>query len=420
MSRSLPGFGVVSRLPRDGRLLIASRFCRLLGFGMLSVILVLYLVEIGLSAERVGLLLAGALAGDILVSLWITTRADRIGRRRMLLVGALLIVFAAAVFATSREFLVLLAAATLGVVSPGGNEVGPFLSLEQATLSELSPAADRTDLFAWYNLIGSLATGAGALIGGTVVALMEAAGYRGALAYEPVIVAYGVLGLALAAISLSLSGAVEARGASRLTPATPVSAFLGLHVSRAVVLRLAALFAIDSFAGGLVVQSIIAYWLRQKFGVSAAVLGQLFLATNVLAGLSYIAAGSLARRIGLVKTMVFTHLPSSVFLVLVPLMSSFAMTALVLLARAAISQMDVPTRQAYVMAVVTPSERAAAAGVTAVARSMGAALAPPIATVMLATPGLTVLLFGIAGGLKVAYDLLLFGGFRHHRPAHER
>jgi MFS family permease len=420
MSRWTPGLHAVRALTRDGQLLFASRFCRLFGFGMLSVILVLYLAELGLTAAQIGILLAGALCGDMVVSLGLTVRADRVGRRRMLLAGAWLIVLAAIALVASREFVVLLAAVTLGVVSPSGNEVGPFLSLEQAALAELSPAEQRTDLFVWYNLVGAFATGAGALIGGAAVSLMEAAGYSGAVAYWPVVAGYGCLGIVLAGISTRLSPAVEAHGGTAPAAATPVAAIVGLHASRTIVLRLSALFAVDSFAGGLVIQSIVAWWLHQKFGVSAASLGQLFLATNVLAGLSYLAAGWLARRIGLLNTMVFTHLPSNILLILVPLMPGFATTALLLLMRAAISQMDVPTRQAYLMAVVTPLERSAAAGVTAVARSLGAAASPPVATALLATPGLTMLLFGIAGGLKVLYDLLLFRAFRHRRPDHER
>jgi MFS family permease len=414
MTRWLPGFTALETLSRDGWLLFATRATRLFAYGLLSVILVLYLAELGFSPARIGLLLALTLLGDTVISLGITTHADRLGRRHMLVAGAALMVLAALLFAVSDSFAVLLLAATLGVISPSGGEVGPFLSLEQAALAQLVSGERRTDLFAWYNLIGAFATAIGALCGGLLVAALQAAGVAGAAAYRPVILLYGILGLVLVAAFLRVSAAIEV--GSTVSAGRPQ---FGLHRSRGTVLRLSALFAMDSFGGGLIIQSVLAYWLHLRFAAEPALLGVLFLAANVLAGLSYLAAGALARRVGLVNTMVFSHLPSNLLLFVVPLMPTFASAATVLLMRFAISQMDVPTRQAYLMAVVNPDERAAAAGVTGVARSVGAALSPGLASVLIGTPGLASLPFFLAGAIKAAYDLLLYRGFIHLRPDHE-
>jgi MFS family permease len=333
----------------------------------------------------------------------------------MLQLGALLMVLAAALFASSETFLILLVAATLGVISPSGNEVGPFLSVEQSALAQLVSDDRRTDLFAWYNLTGAFATALGSLCGGLMVAALQATGLSGAEAYRPVVILYGALGVLLLACFLRVSPAAELP-ASVQRPA----ARLGLHVSRPVVLRLSGLFAMDAFGGGLIIQSVLAYWFYLRFGAEAATLGVLFLCANVLAGLSHLAAGWLAGRIGLVNTMVFTHLPSNLLLFLIPLMPTFGSAAAVLLVRFAISQMDVPTRQSYLMAVVSPDERSAAAGVTGVARSIGAAMSPALATVLAGTPALAGLPFYLAGAIKAAYDLLLYRGFIHLRPEHER
>src|SRR5438132_2861002 len=378
----------------DTRLLFAARIVRLFAYGFLAVVLVLYLASIGLDPNRIGWLLTLTLIGDVLVSLYLTTRADIIGRRRTLNAGAVLMIGAGIVFAFTRDFTLLLIAATIGVISPSGHEVGPFLAIEQVALAQTETARDRTAMFAWYNLAGSFATATGALCAGV---LSTASSYRSA------VVAYALLGLLLAAIFVKLSPAVEA--------VAPPKTLFGVHRSRGVVARLSALFALDSFAGGLVVQSIVAYWFFRRFGVSPAVIGAIFFGANLLAGVSALAAAAIARRIGLVNTMVFTHLPSTVLLVLVPFMPTLPLAIAVLLIRFSISQMDVPTRQSYLMAVVDESERTAAAGVTGVARTTGAALAPVLAVPVIASSHHWVP-FVAAGALKIVYDLLLLWSSR--------
>ncbi len=385
------------------------------GYGLASVVLVLYLAALGLPDPVIGLLLTLTLLGDAAISLWLTTHADRVGRRRVLFVGALLMCLAGVGFASSSAFPVLVLAATIGVISPSGNEVGPFLAVEQASLSQTIADRARTRVFAWFNLTGSFATATGALVGGGVAGTLIATGRAPVDAYRFVIVLYACLGLVLAVLFWRVSPLVEIAQA----PDVSVSRRLGLHRSRSIVARLSALFALDAFGGGLVVQSLVAYWFHLRFGADVAVLGAVFFGANLLAGISALAAARIAERIGLVRTMVFTHLPSNVLLAAVPLMPTLPLAIIVLLARFSISQMDVPTRQSYTMAVVDPDERSAAAGMTGIARSLGASVSPLIAAPLFGVASLAAVPFFLAGGLKVGYDILLYRGFRSLRPEHE-
>jgi len=390
-------------LTSDGWLLFATRSIRLFAYGGLSVVLVLYLVSLGLTESNVGLLLTSTLLGDTLISLYLTTQADRIGRRRMLIVGAVLMAAAGLVFGFTTRLWVLVVAGTIGVISPSGQEVGPFLSIEQAALSQVVVDRNRTDVFAWYTLAGSLATALGALAAGIATHALQTS-WAPVDSYRAIVVAYAAIGIALAVMFTRLTPASEAR-------ATHMS-LIGVHRSRGVVLKLSALFALDSFGGGFVVQSLAAYWFYLRFGVDPQTLGALFFGANVLAGISALLASRIANRIGLINTMVLTHLPSNVLLILIPLMPTLPLAALMLLVRFSISQMDVPTRQSYVMAVVDPDERSAASGITGVARTTGAALSPLFAGLLFAQPSLISAPFFIAGSLKIAYDLLLFRAFR--------
>lgn len=378
-------------------------------YGAIAVILVLYLAAAGLSGLEIGLLLSLTLVGDAVISLWLAVHADRFGRRRTLLIGAALMAAAGLAFTVSHQFAVLLLAATLGVISPSGGEVGPFLAVEQAALSHMVPPERRTSVFAWYNLTGSIATAVGALVTGLVLGSLRAVGVTELAADRFVLFGYAGLGLLLIPVIAAVSPAIEVERHD-----VSIARRFGLHRSRAVVRRLALLFSLDAFAGGLVMQSLLAFWLHARFGVPEAGLGAIFFALNLLAAVSALAAARIARRIGLINTMVFTHLPSNILLTFVPLMPTLPLAVLVLMARFSISQMDVPTRQSYTMAVVAPDERSAAAGVTGIARTAGAAIAPLIAGPLLAIPGLAAVPFFIAGALKVAYDLALWASFRAH------
>jgi MFS family permease len=358
------------------------------------------------------------LVGDTLISLWLTTHADRIGRRRVLVAGSLLMVGAAVVFAVTSWAPLLLVAATIGVISPTGNEVGPFLAVEQAALSETTPDARRTPTFAWYNLAGYVATATGALAAGLISQALLAAGAASADAYRAIVIGYAVVGLAMAAIFSRVGSEVEAPHPA--PSGDSVVRRLGLGRSKGIVARLSALFALDAFGGGFIPQSLMAYWFHLRYGVEPAVLGGIFFGANLLAAVSSLSASRIAARIGLVNTMVFTHLPSNVLLILVPLMPNLPLAIAVLLLRFSLSQMDVPTRQSYVMAVVEPDERSAAAGVTGIARTTGAALSPALSAPLVGTAALASVPFFLAGGLKIAYDLLLYRAFRSGRAPDER
>jgi len=403
---------VFRTLSPDGRILFATRTLRMFAYGFLSVVLVLYLKAEGLGEQKIGVLLTMTLLGDVAISLWITTAADRIGRQKMLIVGALLMAVTGAVFVLTSNYILLLVAATIGVLSPSDKEVGPFLSIEQAALSQTVADAVRTGVFAWYNLVGSVAAALGALVGGCLSHQLllhspsEAAGYR------PLVFAYSLAGVLLALGFTRLSRAAESQRGETHQQST----WLGLHRSRRVVLRLSALFALDAFGGGFILQSIVAYWFHIRFQVDPALLGMIFFVANLFAAASALGAAALAQRFGLVNTMVFTHLPSNVLLILVPLMPNLPLAIAVLLIRFSISQMDVPTRQSYTMEVVHPDERSSASGITTVARSIGAALSPTLAGCMLARPELISVPFFVAGGVKIIYDLWLYRAFVSHKP----
>ncbi len=399
-------------LSGDVRLLFAARIVRLFAYGFVSVVLALYLAARGLSDWGIGLLLSATLLGDAAITLWLTTIADRFGRRRTLLLGAGLMVLAGTVFVLTDQPLLLALAAIIGVISPSGYEIGPFLSVEQAALTGLVPGQNRTRLFAWYHLAGSLATACGSLAGGWLAFGLQDAGLSALAAYQGVLATYALLGGVLVLLFLRLSARVELQQ----LPDVPQRR-LGLHRSRGVVARLSALFAVDAFAGGFVIQSLLAYWFYLRFGISEAVLGSVFFVANLLAGASALLASRLAARFGLINTMVFTHLPSNILLCLVPFMPSLPSALAVLLVRFTISQMDVPTRQSYTMAVVDPDERSAASGVTTIARSLGAALSPALSGGLLALSMHAPFL--LAGGLKIIYDLALYRSFKALKPEEE-
>jgi MFS family permease len=405
-------------LERNGRLLFLTRVLRMFGYGFLAVVLVLYLAALGLDALTIGAILTLTLVGDTLISLWLTTSADRIGRRRVLVAGSLLMTGAGLVFALTSWVPLLILAATIGVISPTGNEVGPFLAVEQAALSQATPEARRTPTFAWYNLAGYVATAIGALSAGFVSQGLQAAGFVAVDSYRAIVVGYAVVGIAMAVVFWRVGGAVEA-------PQPPaddgIARRLGLGPrSRGIVARLSGLFALDAFGGGFIPQSLMAYWFHLQYGVEPALLGGIFFGANLLAAVSSLSASRFAARFGLVNTMVFTHLPSNLLLFLVPLMPNLALAIAVLLLRFSLSQMDVPTRQSYVMAVVEPGERSAAAGVTGIARTTGAAISPVLSAPLVASAGLTALPFFLAGGLKIVYDLLLYRAFRAGTAPDER
>jgi MFS family permease len=294
--------------------------------------------------------------------------------------------------------------------------VGPFLAIEQSALAQTLPGAKRTQVFAWYQLAGSLATALGSLVGGGLAQILQNGGATPLASYRVSILVYAALGLILAAMFNFISPQVEVQrnnnGNSKIN-------LLGLGKSNKTVLKLAALFSVDAFAGGFVVQSIVAYWFHTRYGVNPATLGAIFFGANIFAGISALSAAWIARKVGLLNTMVFTHVPSNILLILVPLMPNLPLAIAMLLLRFSISQMDVPTRQSYTLAVVSPEERSSAAGVTGIARTLGASLAPLFSAPLIGIPALAGAPFIIAGVLKLIYDFSLYRSFKTLKPHEE-
>ena len=393
----------------DSRLLLAARGLCAASDGFVSIILPAYLLLLGFDALHVGVLATATLLGSALLTLAVGFTGVRRHTRALLIAASLLMVLTGLGFAAFVDFWPLLVIAFVGTLNPSSGDVSVFVPLEHALLAGGVAGHDRTAVFARYSLVGSLLGAAGTLL----AALPELAASWGAAplaAFKAMFVLYALGGLIAALIYRRL-------GRAEVIDGGPPPSALG--PSRWVVYQLAALFSLDAFAGGLVVQSLLALWLFQTFGLSLAVTAQLFFWSGLLTAVSYLAAAPLARRIGLINTMVFTHLPANLCLVAVPFATGLWQAIALLLLRSLLSQMDVPTRTSYVMAVVTPAERQAAASLTAVPRSLAAALSPSLAGWMLGAATFAWPLL-LAGALKIAYDLALLARFRHIRPPEEQ
>jgi MFS family permease len=388
-------------------LLFAARALRGFGDGFAVIILPAYLAAIGYGSFAIGIVAAAALLGSAALTLGIGLVAPRHDLRNLLLLAAGLMAATGLAFPAAEHIVFVIAVAFIGTINPSSGDSGVFVPLEHAMLAHSVSDEERTRAFARYSLVGAFAAGAGALAA-SVPDFLAPAGIGQIAAFRIMFYAYACLGILGAFLYRRLphAQAEESRGATPLGP------------SRAIVYRLAALFSLDSFAGGFAVQSLLALWLFERFDLSLAAAGTFFFWSSVLAALSYPIAARLAKRIGLVNTMVFTHIPSSICLIVAAFAPSLPVVLGLLLLRSALSQMDVPTRTSYVMAVVTPAERTAAASVTAVPRSLAASLSPALAGALLALP-FSGLPFVLCGALKIAYDLTLLGSFRHLRPPEE-
>ena len=403
----------LAKLSHDARLLFLTRFTRLFAYGSLSVILVFYLIGLGLTEAQTGILLSLTLIGDVVISLYLTTRADRVGRRRMLIAGALLMVAAGIAFASTNNLIFLIIAGIIGVISPSGNEVGPFLSIEQAALSHVVSPRVRTEVFAWYTLTGSLATAAGSLCGGVLSQSLQKIVAHPVQSYRVIVIFYAFFGLLLALFFTRLSPSAEV--ASSAAPHTSLlGKFLGLTHSRHVILKLSGLFALDSFAGGFVIQSLVTYWFYTRFDLALGTLGWIFFGTQILSGLSLLLAARLAPRLGLVNTMVFSHLISNLLLIALAFAPTLSVAVTLLLARHLLSQMDLPTRQTFLMLAVEDQEREHAATLTNTTRTVAQSVSPAVTGWIMQTLSLSAP-FLLGGGLKIVYDLLLYATIRNIR-----
>ncbi|HLE78226.1 MAG TPA: MFS transporter [bacterium] len=402
----------MSWITRDGRLILAARGLRTFAYGFLSVLLGVYLEQAGFAPWQVGAVLTATLAGSAVLTVLFSLYADRIGRRRLLRVSALLMGASGLAFALTNHYPLLILASLTGTIGATSGEVGPFLSLEQAILPQTAPVTRRNALFGLYNMIGAFAGAGGALAAGAPALLERFAGFSEPASLRAMFYLYA----ALAGLTLGLFALLSPQVELARTAGLPVAS--GLGRSRRTIFRLSALFGLDSLAGGFVVQSLIAFWFHLRWGAGPELLGPIFLGVGLLQGISFLVAARVADRIGLINTMVFTHLPSNILLMAIPLAPSLTWAVVLTLARHALSQMDVPTRQSYVVAVVDPEERTAAAGVTNVVRNVAQAVTPVLSgyAMQIVSLGLP---FFIGGGLKIVYDLSLYAMFRRIRPPDE-
>ncbi|PTB70440.1 MFS general substrate transporter [Trichoderma citrinoviride] len=439
----------------DVKLLCLQRFVRLFAYGASTLVLVLYLQALGISKTRIGLFMTLTLVGDVCISFCLTLVADALGRKAILALGALLMTGSGVAFAFCENYWILLAAAIFGVISPSGNEIGPFRAIEESVVAHLTEPAARSDVYAWYSLLGTAGTAFGLMTGGWVVQYVST-GLEWQLidAYRLIFFGYAVLGLVKLALALLLSSAVEADEevtkravkASAEASNNETSPLLGNGLGNsqaneeqqesrgriasllpdisqegyAILTSLSVFFALDAFASGLASMSWVTYFFRWRYGIAEGKLGSIFFVTSITSALSMLVASSLAKRFGNIKTMVFTHLPSSIFLSLIPVFPDVRLSLLFLWLRASSQSMDVAPRAAFLAAVIKPSERTAIMGVINVVKTVGASLGPFL-TGTLADHGLFWVAFVTAGCLKASYDLGMLAVFQNHeRHAAER
>jgi MFS family permease len=403
-------------ISKDGKLILSARIVRTFSYGFLSVILAIYLNLIGFNEILIGVVLTATLVNSVIFNLISSAYADRIGRKRFLILYAVLMVISAVVFFMTNNYVALIIASLIGTINVTGSEVGAFLSLEQAILPQtVSDVKKRTSIFAIYNMVGTFAMSGGVLVSGLPHFFSQQFGLDEINAIKILFVFYAMCALGSLAIYLLLSSKIEIQSKDGKID----SSFSSISPkSRGIITKMSSLFAIDSFAGGFVIQSIVSFWFYTKFGADLTTLSYIFTIAGILTGISYLLASKIASKIGLVSTMVYTHIPSNIFLILVAFAPSFPLAIGLYLARMSMSQMDVPTRQSYLMAVVNENERVAAAGITNTSRNISQAVSPSLVGLIISSFALSAP-FVIGGILKIAYDIGLFVSFRKIKPPEE-
>jgi MFS family permease len=401
-------------LTKDGKLLLLSRALRSFAYGFLTVVLAIYLKLVGFQELGIGIILATTLVGSAAFTLLASIYADRWGRRRTLILLGVLMAISGLILTITTDYAVLLIAALIGTINITGTEVGAFLSIEQAVLPQTCLPSKRTTAFSLYSTSGTLAVACGVLLGGLPELLQTFLRIPAIDSFRPLFLLYSAIAVTTIFVYASLSRKVEL-DETRLV-ASPLKSLRPESKSR--LLRLASLFAVDSFAGGFVLQSLVAFWFFTRFSIPLGTVSQIFFVANILTAISFLVAAKIAARIGLVNTMVFTHIPSNILLIMVPFAPTFPLALIFYLARMSLSQMDVPTRQSYTVAIVNPEERAVAAGMTNISRNISQAVSPSIAGyilqfISLASP------FLLGGSIKIIYDLLLYFSFGRIKPPEE-
>lgn len=415
-------------LERDGRLLLAAKMVRMFAYGFLSVILAIYLKLIGFDDFLIGLILTTTLLNSVIFTLVASFYADKIGRRKFLLLYAALMSVSGFIFTISENYFALIIAAFIGTINITGAESGAFLTIEQAILPQtLKNARKRNTIFAIYNMAGTLAMAAGVLLSGLPSVLQQYLQYFDIVlnqigSIKLLFALYSVLGIVLFGIYLLLSQKIEVRDNlekqnDESTQLTKISSLT--PKSRSIVMRLSGLFAIDSFAGGFMIQSIVSFWFFTRFGADLTTLSYIFSVSGVLTAFSFMAAAKIADRIGLINTMVFTHIPANILIIAVAFAPTLPIAVALYLLRMALSQMDVPTRQSYIVAVVREDERTISAGITNISRNVTQAISPSLIGVLINSLSLAAP-FVIGGALKVVYDVALYLNFRNVKPPEEK
>jgi MFS family permease len=415
-------------LERDGRLLLAAKMVRMFAYGFLSVILAIYLKLIGFDDFLIGLILTTTLLNSVIFTLVASFYADKIGRRKFLLLYAALMSVSGFIFTISENYFALIIAAFIGTINITGAESGAFLTIEQAILPQtLKNVRKRNTVFAIYNMAGTLAMAAGVLLSGLPSVLQQHLQYFDIVlnqigSIKLLFTLYSVLGIILLGIYLLLSQKIEVRDnlekqKDESTQLTKISSLT--PKSRSIVMRLSGLFAIDSFAGGFMIQSIVSFWFFTRFGADLTTLSYIFSVSGVLTAFSFMAAAKIADRIGLINTMVFTHIPANILIIAVAFAPTLPIAVALYLLRMALSQMDVPTRQSYIVAVVREDERTTSAGITNISRNVTQAISPSLIGVLINSLSLAAP-FVIGGALKVVYDVALYLNFRNVKPPEEK
>jgi MFS family permease len=415
-------------LERDGRLLLAAKMVRMFAYGFLSVILAIYLKLIGFDDFLIGLILTTTLLNSVIFTLVASFYADKIGRRKFLLLYAALMSVSGFIFTISENYFALIIAAFIGTINITGAESGAFLTIEQAILPQtLKNVRKRNTVFAIYNMAGTLAMAAGVLLSGLPSILQQHLQYfdiglNQIGSIKLLFALYSVLGIVLLGIYLLLSQKIEIRDnlekqKDESTQLTKISSLT--PKSRSIVMKLSCLFAIDSFAGGFMIQSIVSFWFFTRFGADLTTLSYIFSVSGVLTAFSFMAAAKIADRIGLINTMVFTHIPANILIIAVAFAPTLPIAVALYLLRMALSQMDVPTRQSYIVAVVREDERTTSAGITNISRNVTQAISPSLIGVLINSLSLAAP-FIIGGALKVVYDVALYLNFRNVKPPEEK
>ncbi|MGQ0638983.1 MAG: MFS transporter [Nitrososphaerota archaeon] len=410
---------ILSWLSREGKLLLIARIVRTFAYGFLSIVLAIYLKLIGFDEILIGLVLSATLVNSVIFTLIASFYADKIGRRKVLIIYAFLMSVSGVIFLATDNYIALIAAALMGTINVTGSETGAFLSIEQAILPQtVKDLKKRTTIFAIYNMGGTFAMSVGVLLSGLPQILQQSYGLNQVESIKPLFLLYSLLAVVVIGIYLLLSKKIELELNNQDEKRKPPARVLS-QKSRVIVGKLSALMAVDSFAGGFVIQSIVAYWFFTKFNTDLSGLALIFSIAGVLTAFSFIAATKIAYKIGLINTMVFTHISSNLLLILVAFAPTFPIALGLYLARMSLSQMDVPTRQSYIVAIVREEERTAAAGITNTSRNIAQAVSPSITGAIIQSFWLSAP-FVIGGLLKIVYDLGLYINFRKIKPPEEQ